>query len=131
MTWQFGNDGRTATGTARPRLMYASYGSEGMALNLQCDPGTGNAFAILWRGQVQPSWPFTLQSGAARTQLTGTGAGESEIIVTAPVALSAPALTAFRSSGALTLLEGERTVVMDAINEQERQAIANFFEACS
>ncbi len=131
MTWQFSGDGGSATGTARPRLMYASYGSEGLGINLQCDPGTNNAYALLWRGQQRTSWPFTLHSGTARTQLSGIGEGDSEVFVTAAVALDASALANFRTSGELRLTEAEVALPMNAINDQERQAISSFFQACS
>lgn len=131
MTWQFGEGALTEAGVQRLRLMYASYGSEGLAINLQCDPGANNAYAILWRGQVQPSWQFTLQSGAARAELTGSGIGESEVTVTAPIALDAPVLRAFGETGELTLTEEGRTFEMNAINEAERRTIAQFFQTCA
>jgi|CXWL01.1.fsa_nt_gi hypothetical protein len=131
MTWRFDMDGRNPSGTPRPRLMYASNGSEGMGINLQCDPGANSAFAILWRGEQKPAWPFTLQSGAARTSLTGTGVGESEVVVTARLALDAPALVNFRNSGELQLVEGDVTAPMNAINAAEQTAVSGFFQACA
>jgi hypothetical protein len=129
MTWQFTSTGSSNTGAANARLMYASHGSEDMALNLQCEGDT--IYARLWRGQQRESWPFTLQSGEVRADLRGTGEGESEVIVTASLPLSAPVLGAFRDSGELTLTEDGRTQTLDAINDLERQAISSFFQACS
>jgi hypothetical protein len=129
MTWQFNPPNSPNVGSPLARLMYASYGSEGMALNLQCENDT--VYARLWRGQQREVWPFSLRSGAARADLRGTTEGESEVIVTATLPVTAPVFTAFRGSGDLTLIDGDRTVVMDAINDQERQAIAGFFTACS
>jgi hypothetical protein len=129
MTWQFEPAGGSNAGTSNARLMYASYGSEGMALNLQCDGDT--IYARLWRGQQRESWPFSLQSGAARADLNGTTEGESEVIVTATLPSSAPVMNNFRISGDLTLIDDGRAQVLDAIDDQERQAIASFFTACS
>jgi hypothetical protein len=127
MTWQFTPAG--SAGTPNARLMYASFGSEGMALNLQCDGDT--IYARLWRGQQRESWPFSLQSGEARANLNGTTEGDSEVIVTATLPSSAPVMNNFRISGDITLIDGDRTQVLDAINDQERHAIASFFTACS
>lgn len=129
MTWQFTPANSSTAGTSNPRLMYASYGSEGMALNLQCERQT--VYARLARDQQRENWPFTLLSGAARVDLTGTGEGESEVIVTASAPIASPAFAAFRDSGDLTLIEDGRTQVLDAINDQERHAIGSFFQACS
>lgn len=129
MTWQYIAPNSQDVGTQLARLMYASYGSEGMALNLQCDGDT--VFARLWRGQQHESWPFSLQSGAVRADLVGSGEGESEVVVTAPLPLSAPVLASFRDSGDLSVIENGQTQVLDAINDAERAAIAAFFRACS
>lgn len=129
MTWQFIAANSQNAGTPNTRLMYASNGSEGMALNLQCEGGT--VYARLWRGQQRESWPFSLQSGATRADLSGTTEGESEVIVTATLPVNAPVLVNFRGNGRLTLIDGDTTQVLDAINDQERQAIAEFFRACS
>jgi hypothetical protein len=129
MTWRFDPAGSATAGTPLPRLMYASNGSEGMALNLQCESDT--VHARLWRGEQRANWPFSLQSGAIRTDLSGTGQGESEVVVTATLPLNSPVLDAFRRSGVISLVEDGRTQVLDAINEQERQAISSFFQACS
>lgn len=136
MTWTFDPMGRGAGGASRPRLMYRSGGSEGMMLNLQCDPGTNNGFVLSMRDARQDSYPFTLQSGTVATELSAApiqpdNGGAGEIAASAPVALDAPALTAFRSSGDLTITDNGRSFVLDAINDQERQTIAEFFRACS
>jgi hypothetical protein len=108
--------------------MYASYGSEGMALNLQCDRET--MYARLWRGERRERWPFSLQSGAARADLAGTSDGDSEVVVTASMPVTAPVLTAIRESGDLTLVDHDTTLIMDAAVNSERQAIDDFFAAC-
>ena len=128
MTWQFTSADSPVSGARLPRLMYASYGSEGMALNLQCEAGT--MYARLWRGERRERWPFSLQSGVTRADLAGTTDGESEVVVTAAMPVAAPVLAAFRESGDLTLVDHDTTVIMDAIDNAERQAIADFFAAC-
>jgi hypothetical protein len=131
MTWTYSNGGRTETGAARPRLTYHTGGSEGLAINIQCDPGTNVAHAYLWRGQQRPTWPFSLVSGSARADLQGQTSGESEVTVHGALPLDAPALLAFRNTGALTLIDGDMTLPMSAINDQERRAIGDFFAACA
>lgn len=128
MTWQYAAAGSVNSGARLARLMYASYGSEGLALNLQCDGG--NMYARLWRGERRERWPFALQSGSVRADLVGTTEGDSEVIVTASLPVSAPVLTAFRESGELTLIDQGTRVIMDAIDSSERQAISDFFAAC-
>lgn len=124
MTWHFAHyEGQ------QPGLRYGSYGSEGQAIALRCEGD--QVAAILWRGQQRDAWPFTLQSGAARADLNGVGQGDSEVFVTATLPRNSPVMTAFRETSELTVTEGGTTWVMDAINDQERQTIAQFFTACA
>lgn len=123
MTWHFSQyEGQLAA------LRYASYGTEDQAIALRCEGD--RVAAILWRGQQRDRWPFTLRSGATRADLNGVGEGDSEVFVTAHVARNSPVMMAFRETSDLTLTEDGTTWVMDAINDQERQAIAQFFTAC-
>jgi len=124
MTWHF-----THYEGQAPALRYGSYGSEDQAIALRCEGA--RIAAILWRGQQRETWPFTLQSGGAHANLNGVGEGDSEVAVTAHVPRSSPVMAAFRQTGDLTLSEDGQSWVMDAINDQERQAIAQFFAACS
>jgi hypothetical protein len=135
-TWTFDPMGRTHEGVSRPRLMYHNGGSDSWFMNIQCDPGTNNAYLLSMRdGDTGSSWRFTLQSGAARAELTATALGDGpssgEVGASAPVALDAPVMAAFRSTGALTQIEDGRSFVSDAINDAERATIAQFFTACS
>jgi hypothetical protein len=117
--------------------MYTNGGSDSWFMNIQCDAGTNNAFVLSMRDSgADASWPFTLQSGAARAQLTATpiypgDAGGGEIGTSAPIALGAPVMAAFRATGALTQVEDGRDFVSNAINAEERATIAEFFTACS
>jgi hypothetical protein len=137
-TWTFDQMGRTREGVSRPRLMYHNGGSDSWFMNIQCDAGTNNAYVLSMRDSLSAApWSFTLQSGAARAQVTAAPvnegeAGGGEIAVAAPVALDSPVMAAFRGTGALTQTEADgRSFVSDAINDDERATIAQFFAACA
>ena len=114
-----------AAGTrqAFPALMHTSQGSEGMALNLQCErPGRA---AFIWRGGPAPQiWRFTRQSGDARRDLDGRVSGESELVVGATLERNDPVLVSFRRTGQISESDRGQAMVL------ERSAIERFFQAC-
>jgi hypothetical protein len=127
-------DDGTGNGSGRPRLIYSARASDELGLNLQCaSPGAMEALIVRNGPDVMPAtYQFTLQSGTASTVLTGAATGEpaSEMIVRAPVLASNPALVSLRDTGRVSLMDDGVTHVFDAIDDQERLAIQQFFAAC-
>jgi hypothetical protein len=117
--------------------MYSARASDEMALNLQCrTPGTITATIVRSSpGATAPAnWPFSLASGAERTDLTGSiTTPSSEVwIIEAELPVSAPVLAALRSTGQLSLQDATQTspVQLNAINAAERGEIERFVLAC-
>jgi len=132
LTWIY-SDG-TTNGAGRPVLMYSARASDEMGLNLQCAaPGAVEALIVRNAPDVVPAThQFTLQSGAASTVLTGAARGEpaSEMFVRANVPANDPVLAGLRETGRISLMDDGVTHVFDAIDDEERQAIRQFFTAC-
>jgi hypothetical protein len=127
MTWVFDY----ADGIERrPRLMYRSVGVEGMAFNLLCTQ-TGVQIALARAGPAPDTWPLTLRSGDVQTEMLGATEGESEVVVRATLAATAPVLLNFRRTGLLEETDQGTTTVLNAINDEERAAVEHFFEACT
>ncbi len=133
LTWIY--DDAASNGAGRPRLMYSARASDEMGLNLQCAaPGAVEVLIVRNAPDVVPAThQFTLQSGSASTVLTGAASGEpaSEMFVRASVPGNDAVLTSLRDSGRISLMDGGVTHVFDAIDDQERQAIRQFFAACA
>jgi hypothetical protein len=132
LTWMY-NDG-TGNGSGRPRLIYSARSSDELGLNLQC-ASLGAVEALIVRNGpdvVPATYQFTLQSGSASTVLTGATQGEpaSEMFVRASVPANDPVLVSLRDTGRVSLMDDGVTHVFDAVDEQERQAIRQFFAAC-
>jgi hypothetical protein len=132
LTWMY--DDGTTNGAGRPRLLYSARASDEMGLNLQCAaPGAIEALIVRNAPDVVPAThQFTLQSGVASTVLTGAATGEpaSEMFVRANVPAGDPVLVGLRDTGRVSLMDDGVTHVLDAIDDQERQAIRQFFAAC-
>lgn len=132
LTWIFDENGRDG----RPRLMYGARASDEMAVNLQCERGSRQVDILVIRMENESRrggrWPFLLVSGDERSTLDGVVEGDSELHVSARLSLDAPVLTAFLASQNLAVGDpGQTLTEANAINAQERAAIAAFFEACA
>lgn len=132
LTWMF--DGPEQNGAGRPRLMYSARASDEMGLNLQCSGDSVQVLIVRNAPDVVPeTWSFSLLSGPHAAELNGETEGEpaSEMFVRAQLALASPVLTNLHDTGAISLRDGGEVRVYDAINAQERDEIARFFEACA
>ncbi len=132
LTWIFDDHGRDGV----PRLMYSARASDEMALNLQCRaPGTVTALIIRQVPGPKPdAWHFALISGDERMQLTGAimSVEDDQIVVEAEVPAASPLLSAMAGSGLASIQDARRPepTPMNAIDYDERKAIADFVSAC-
>lgn len=131
LTWFHDSNGRDG----RLRLMYSAHGSDEMALNLQCDDDGVDALILRMAPQDQTvaAWPFTLISGDQRTVLNGAveASEDGQLFITALTPTTDPTLTRLRDTGELSLEDSEGAHVFNAIDDQERTAIRDFFAACA
>jgi hypothetical protein len=132
LTWLFDDQG---AGNA-PRLRYATTEGEEVAITFECRP-TGKVTVVLDRlilGRKPPNWPLTLHSRDQETALTGklSRKQEDHMMVEAVMPASDPILIALSLSGELSLDDSSRLspLPMDAVNDDERQAIADFLSTC-
>jgi hypothetical protein len=132
LTWLFDDNGQKNS----PRLRYAAAEAEETAIAFECR-STGKVTVVLDRlilGRKPPNWPFTLISGDESAPLTGklSRKQDDHMGVEAVLPASAPILVAISLSGELSLDDSSRLspLPMDAINDDERQAIADFLSTC-
>ncbi|HEY7797592.1 MAG TPA: hypothetical protein VIA80_02415 [Hyphomonadaceae bacterium] len=131
-TWLFDSRGRNDA----PRLRYGAAGNEEVAITFECR-STGKVTIVLDRlilGRKPKDWPFTLTSGGEEQSFTGrlSRMQEDHMLVETVVPASDPILVALSLSGELSLDDSSRLspLPLDAVDDSERQAIADFLEAC-
>jgi len=121
-------------GTNYPRLMYSARGSDEMGINIQCrDPGKLVVTIVRQQPGDKPNdWPFTLVSGSTRQELAGIvqRKEDDELFIEASSPTGLGIYAVLKADGQLTLQDSQGDHEMNAINDDERRAIANFFETC-
>ncbi len=132
LTWLFDDQGKGNS----PRLRYAGAEGDEAAITFECR-STGKVTVVLDRlilGRKPPNWPFTLTSRGEEAPLTGrlSRKQDDHMMVEAVMPASAPILVAVSLSGALSLDDSSRLspLPMDAVNDEERQAIDDFLSSC-
>lgn len=132
LTWLFDDQGRENA----PRLRYAATGGEETAITFECR-STGKVTIVLDRlilGRKPPNWPFTLLSRDEEAPIVGklSRMQEDHMMVEAVIPASAPILVAISLSGELSLDDSSRLspLPMNAVDDNERQAIADFLSTC-
>jgi hypothetical protein len=131
-TWVFDAEGRNEA----PRLRYGAADNQETAIAFECR-STGKVTIVLDRlilGRKPKDWPFTLTSGNEERSFTGklSRAHEDHMLVETVVPASDPILVALSLSGRLSLDDSSRLspLPLDTVDDSERQAIADFLEAC-
>jgi hypothetical protein len=131
-TWLFDTRGRNDA----PRLRYGAAENDESEITFECR-STGQVTVALDRlilGRKPRDWPFTLTSGGEERSFTGrlSRVREDHMLVETIVPASDPILVALSLSGDLSLDDSSRLspLPMDAVDDSERQAIADFLEAC-
>jgi hypothetical protein len=132
LTWMFDHSGRDG----RARLIYSARASDELAVNFQCDPGSGEVRVLVIRtgppDRPPGPWRFALRSGGRTTTLEGEVEGSEELYVTGRASLEAPAIAAFRASHRLAVGDpGQPFTEANAVGDAERTAIDQFFQACA
>ena len=132
LTWLFDDQGKDNS----PRLRYAAAEDEELAIAFECR-SNGRVTVVLDRlilGRKPANWPFTLVSRGEEAPLVGklTRKQDDHMNVEADLPASAPILVAISLSGELSLDDSSRLspLPMDAVNDDERQAVADFLSTC-
>jgi hypothetical protein len=132
LTWLFDDNGQKSS----PRLRYAAAEGEETAIAFECRTD-GKVTVVLDRlilGRKPPNWPFTLISRGEEAPLIGklSRKQDDHMGVEAIMPASAPILVAISLSGELSLDDSSRLspLPMNAVNDDERQAIADFLSTC-
>ncbi len=131
-TWLFDTQGRNDA----PRLRYGAVEIDETAITFECR-STGKVTIVLDRlilGRKPKDWPFTLTSGGEERTFTGrlSRVREDHMLVETVVPASDPILVALSLSGDLSLDDSSRLspLPLSAVDDTERQAIADFLAAC-
>ena len=131
-TWLFDTRGRNDA----PRLRYGAAENDEMAITFECR-SAGKVTIVLDRlilGRKPRDWPFTLSSGGEERSFTGklSRVQEDHMLVETIIPASDPILVALSLSGDLSLDDSSRLspLPLGAVDDSERQAIADFLEAC-
>lgn len=113
---------------AGARLSFGAPDSDDVQLLMSCYKGSGRIMVTdLWQERAE----VTMRSGEARMTYSGkaSSAAESPPEVNFWARPADPPLVAFRSTGELTLLSGEKSLSVKA-RPAEMAAVESFFAAC-
>ena len=132
LAWSFDYQGRDNS----PRLSHSGRDSDETTLVFECRT-PAKVTVILERvilGRKPPDWPFTMTSGAVEAQLRGRliRVELDHFLIEAQTPLAAPIFAAIRDTGKASLDDSSRLapLQMNAVDDTERDAIADFLFAC-
>jgi hypothetical protein len=132
LIWSFDYQGRDNS----PRLSYSGRETDETAVIFECRTPAKVTVALdrIILGRKPSDWPFTLTSDNVEARFRGrlVRIELDHFLIEAQTALSAPIFTAIRDSGKASLDDSSRLtpMPMNAIDDSERQAIADFLLAC-
>lgn len=126
---------RSGGASGFPVLIYGARSNDEVVINFQCrKPGEVTVIQLRDALGEARDGPIVLQSGGQRLRLEvtlGPDGGDGNTPAAAMLAAGHPLLQAFRSTGALSVANGNRSRSADAVDAAEKATIERFFADCA